>query len=71
LTEKAGNADKVEEAFFDKLSVFWVWIGLGGRVTRLGEFWPLGRLFILGSFFKLQKKCKSLGYSFPTVKDMY
>jgi hypothetical protein len=27
-------------------------------VTGLGEFWPVGRLFSLGKFLKLQKKPK-------------
>jgi hypothetical protein len=38
------------------------------RVTRLGEFSPIGQLFSLGSFSNLQKWHKFLGYFFPRHK---
>jgi hypothetical protein len=72
LTEKAGNADKVEEAFFDKLSVFLGvdWIGWqGDQIGRILASWAV--VYFGQVFLNLQKKRKSLGYSFPTVKDMY
>jgi hypothetical protein len=41
------------------------------RVTRLGEFSPLGRLFTLCSFLKITKVAQILGLPFSTVKVMY
>jgi hypothetical protein len=35
-----------------------------GRVTRLGEFSPIGRLFTLGSFLKITKVAHIFGASF-------
>jgi hypothetical protein len=34
---------------------------VNSRVTRLGEFSPLGRLFILGSYFENLKKYRCIG----------
>jgi hypothetical protein len=42
-----------------------------GRVIRLGEFSPLGRLLSLGSFLKMAKVDQILGLLLPTVKAMY
>jgi hypothetical protein len=38
------------------------------RVTRMGEFSDIGRLFSLGSFFEKYNRLKKFGLSFLTVK---
>jgi hypothetical protein len=44
---------------------------LCARVTRLGEFSPLGQIFSLGSFFlKIPQIAKIIGLLFSTVKDI-
>jgi hypothetical protein len=43
---------------------------LTNRVTRLGEYSRFGRLFFLGSFWKLPKERKFLGYFFPVEKSV-
>jgi hypothetical protein len=40
------------------------------RVTRLGEFSPVRRLFILGIFLKITKVAHIFGLPFLTVKEM-
>jgi hypothetical protein len=40
-------------------------------VTRLGEFSPIGRLFILSSFCKIAEVTRILGLLFSTVQVMY
>jgi hypothetical protein len=50
--------------------LFLRFIGSSGasRVTRRGEFSPIGWLFSLGSFWKLRLQPKFLGYFFPQLR---
>jgi hypothetical protein len=41
---------------------------IGDRVTRLGEFLPVVRLFSLGSFFKITEVAQIFGLLFSMVK---
>jgi hypothetical protein len=41
--------------------------GCVDRVTRLGEFWNIGRLFIFGSFCKTAEGSQIVGQLFSTV----
>jgi hypothetical protein len=41
------------------------------RVTRLGEFIPIGRLFSFGSFLKITEGAHFFGYFYSTYKSMY
>jgi hypothetical protein len=42
----------------------------GARVTRLGDFSPIGRLFTLGLFTKITKVAQMFGLIFTTAKVM-
>jgi hypothetical protein len=42
---------------------------LGGRVTRLGEFFPIGRLLSLDSFLKITEVAQSFVLLFSTEKS--
>jgi hypothetical protein len=43
-------------------------VPLSSRVTRLGEFSPIGQPFTLGGFLKIAQVAKIFGLLFPTVK---
>jgi hypothetical protein len=43
----------------------------GTRVTRLGNFSPVGRLFTLRTFLKIAEVAHMFGLFFPTVKFIY
>jgi hypothetical protein len=55
--EKYGNSDA--EALY------------ASRVTRLGEFWPFGRLFNLGGMWKIKEIAHIFKLLFTTVKVVY
>jgi hypothetical protein len=42
-----------------------------GRVTRLGEFSPIGRLFIMGSGLKITEAVHIFGPLFSTVPTIF
>jgi hypothetical protein len=45
---------------------------LGSRVTKLGDFSPIGQLFIMGSFLKMTEVAQNfVNYFFPQQKFMF
>jgi hypothetical protein len=43
------------------LNVLWIWKVHTNRVTRLGEFYPIGWLFTLGSYFVIAEVAHKFG----------